>query len=310
MRVAFVTPSYDGADRCRFLLDTWKENDPASFGRHPHVICADYAMNRPLRDLYHPMEEENEHVHVVYRDATGCCDGASRTAIETALAAHDPKWVVLLSDDLAIPPEGMSSLLYFLYENPLEQVGGIQPPFWHCCPEPGLEEKLRTDEPRYFPGLPRTAFYESREWTRTIPRNPFFDNPKGIDTPPGFAFPYYSFGGWAMVVRASTYQEVGGIPEGSWRYDETLAYRIWTRSLRSIIALPGPPVVHYMGGGFAQGPRVDPLLGDEPHYCAATGAASIPEAMNTITSLMNQRAPVVREEMAACKYWDTREEQP
>lgn len=291
-KVAFATPSFDGVDRCRFLLETWAENDPHSFGLHPHVICADFVQFKPLREMYGPLSTTYPHVETVYRDTTGCCDGASRTAIEYAITQYDPKWVVLLSDDLAVTPGAISSLLYFLYENPLDTIGGIQPPYWHCTDE------LDPNSP-YFPKISRRDFYAYKDWTRDAPRNPFFERHS--------AFPYFSVHGSSMVVRADTYKAVGGIPYGSWRYDETLSYFIWTRSQQSIVALPGPPLVHYMGGGFEKGPEIDWQMGNETHFQEATGA-TLQEAQATVARIQAERTPAIEEEMQRCRYWDTREE--
>lgn len=291
--VVVVTPSYDGADRCRFLLETWEENDPLYRFAYPHVICADYTGKDRTRPEYDALAADYANVEVVYRDTVGCCDGASRTAIEHALAKYDPEWVLLLSDDLAVTPGSLSNVFYFIRCNDLNTIGAFQPPYWNCTDE---DHELEY----YFPGVRRQQFYASKEWTRDVPRCSHWE------VPGGFAHPFFTVHGNSFAVKSETYREVGGIADGSWRYDETLSYRIWTRSDKAIVALPGPPLIHYMGGGFAQGPAVDWQMGNEEHWIQATGVG-LQESIRIRLEKMNERASAVNEEMERCRYWDRSE---
>lgn len=286
--VTVVVPSFKGADRVRFLLETVTKNDPKAYDARWHVVedpCGSdyhseaYDQLSPPARVWHLQEWSNMH-------------GAARKAFDIAMLDNDPDWIIYLGDDLAVTPGALSNLIYFLTENPLEMVGLVQPAYWNAhdlCETVEGEWK----GPKLFWTKERD-FYASMDWTTKVPRNSYWEKD-------GKAYSYVNVNGVGFACRASMYREVGGFAEGTWCLDESISVRCWLRSPYSIVALPGPPLVHYFGASTMCGPPLHDLH-TEQRWVEAMGMSK-EEAGRLSYEKMFEREAAVKAEMATARYW-------
>lgn len=295
--VIFVVPSFKGPDRVDFLLRTVARYDPPVL-RHSWFVFEDPCGDDSITDRYRHVCAEhgkNGHVNFVKLDTWSNMHGAARKAFDFALLLN-PEWIVYLGDDLAVTPGSLSVLTDFLTHNELTTVGLVQPSYWNAH---DLTETLESewDGPKLF--WRKEDFYrKGLDWVADVPENPHWR----CDDPlfPHHAFPYVNVNGVGFACRAQHYRDIGGFAEGTWCLDESISVRTWLRSEKSIVALPGPPLVHYFGASsLVKPPKHD--MHTEARWEAAMGMTK-EEAGKKSYERMFARAAAVRSEMKRAWY--------
>lgn len=297
-----VIPSYNGVRRVWQLLRSIASNDAkiiATFDRcnQPGPGLA------PIMIVEDPSDDETAKAygqlaaewHVDYHRLSQWSNmhGAAQNAFELAIERYKPKWIIYLGDDVLVTPCALTNMIYFVEKNELNTVALVQFPYWNA------HDLLQESQEYPGPALLKTKddmYSLDLEWLRRVPRNAHWDGQ-------GYARPYINVNGAGFCARAETFVEVGGFAKGTWCLDESLSLRVWRKSEKSIVCLPGPPLVHYFGAAS--------LLSNPPPHALHTEHAWI-EAMgctkaecSTISyKIMAEREAAVCAEMARAKYFD------
>jgi GT2 family glycosyltransferase len=291
-KTVIVIPTYNGVDRLRFMLQTIRQNDPSIFGRVPILVVEDPCGKEGVSTRYAALTDEFPDIDVAHLHEWSNMHGAAKKAFDLAFGAFDPEWVIYLGDDLAVTPNALSSLVYFIEENPLKTVSLVGIPYWNShdlC----KSEDSEWDGPKLF--WRKEDFYgRGLEWTKDLPRNPHWDGD-------GIARSYVNVNGAGFACKAETYRKVGGFATGTWCLDESISVRTWLNSDQSIVCLPGPPFVHYFGGA-TPGHHAVHDLHTEERWIEAMGMTKH-EAGVVSYAKMHEREAAVKEEMQSARYW-------
>lgn len=294
-KVCIVIPTYNGVERTRFLLDTAKRNDPGAFSV-PIMVVEDYfggakteQQREDVRDGYDMLELDFP-VQVYHSPDWLNMHGNAKFAFGLAFREHNPDWVIYLGDDLAVTPGSLSNLIYFIQANDLQTVALIQPPYWNAD-----EIARTTSEYDNCPLWSRERdFYASMEWTDKVDRKAHWDGD-------GIARPYVNVNGVGFACHAETYRQVGGFAEGTWCLDESISYRMWMKSERGIVCLPGPPLVHYFGASSVASPVPHDMHTHE-RWVDAIGFTKA-ECDFQMRCVMAARDKAINDEMRKASYW-------
>jgi GT2 family glycosyltransferase len=310
-RIAICIPTYNGVDRCRYMLETLMRNDPDAqsvpifvvedlFGREE-----DPEKRKEVSDGYDALEMDYP-VEVFHSDTWRNMHGNAKYAFEIAQRECNPDWIVYLGDDLAITPGSLSNMLHFLRENDLPTVGAVQFPYWNAddiafstSSHPDL------DDVGVFWSRDRD-FYATYDWTRRVKLNPHWQGVwrEHTEEPmPGVAVPYVNVNGVGFAVHVPTYNECGGFAEGTWCLDESLSYNVWTRSNRGVVCLPGPPLVHYFGASTMAKP-VQHDMHTEQRWIEAIGHNKA-DSDKIMRAKMGERKDAIIAETRKASYWNS-----
>lgn len=305
-RVAVVIPSYNGVDRCRYMLETLCRNDPEAqevpifvvedqFGGEP-----DAEKRKAVSEGYDQLELDYP-VQVFHSDTWRNMHGNAKFAFEIAFRECNPDWVVYLGDDLAITPGSLSNLIHFVGQNDLETVGLVQPAYWNAG-----DIAFSTSERDEFCVMfnRERDFYSGMAWTNKVHRNPHWEGiwREHTEEPlPGVAVPYVNVNGVGFAAHAKTYRQVGGFADGTWCLDESLSWRVWTGSNRGVVCLPGPPLVHYFGASTMSKP-VQHDMHTEERWIEAIGHNKT-ESDKIMRGKMVERKDAIIAETRKASYW-------
>lgn len=323
-----VTTSYKGIDRVRFLLRSIKRYDPSA--SLPHLIVEDYSGDGRMSQDFDLLREDfpQQRVQVYHRATWGNIQGTAQGAFERAHKEIGAEWALFLSDDTAVSRGALSNMLHFLMKNDLKTVGLVQFPYWNShdfCREGDYRGEWG-HEPRLLKTRedPKEGFYSNLDWIEAVQVNPHWQliDQSGIDTLYGdhesvchlpsrepiplldrVAFPYVSVHGTGFACHIPTFMKVGGFYPETWRFDEAISYKVWTQSNRGVVALPGPPIVHY-GGATAEltGYHEDTDAGDAMVWLEDAGV-TVKEADKRNRQAMYEKGAAICEEMANASYW-------
>lgn len=297
-RISVVVPSYNGVERCRFMLGTADRNDQEAF-TPPWRIVEDPCGFQGVHEAYDELPKEFP-VSVHHLDEWSNMHGAAKKAFVIATAVDDPEWIIYLGDDLAITPGSLTNMMYFLLNNPLETVGLVQFPYWNSHDLAAAAE--REEAPAKLQFMVGDRFWKNPSWTDIVPPNPHWNNDHDFGGKyNGIARPYVNVNGAGFACRASTYRAVGGFQEGTWCLDETISVKTWLQTDKSIVALPGPPFVHYFGASTLASPPKHDLYTHERWEEAMGMSKATADAL--CREKMAEREPAVYEEMITANYW-------
>lgn len=243
--IVIVVPSYQGAWRVERLLESVTLYDPDAlrFARwlvvedrsdDEHALAYEKLTYRYPIDLEHLPSWSNMH-------------GAAQRAFEIAYKEYSPSWIIYLGDDVLVTPHAISNMLQFL-RNEIPSVGLVQFPYWNAI-------DLTSEKDEYAgPVLlhSKEDMYSSDpSWLTRVPRNPHWDAHP-------WAYPYINVNGVGFACKVPHFFNVGGFASKTWCLDESISVRTWLHSSLSIVALPGPPLIHFFGGvRFAGAPDHD-----------------------------------------------------
>lgn len=288
-QVFIVIPSFKGVERCRYMLNTMKKNDPDAF-RVPILVVEDPCGDPAVSAGYDKLFDEFPLIGVRHLPEWSNMHGAAMKSFELAFNLCDPDWVIYLGDDLAMTQGSVSNMIHFLKNNPLDTIGLVQFPYWNA---EDLATSSSDNDHTVFWNRDRD-FYASMDWIEKVPRNPHWDGE-------GVARPYVNVNGVGFACRAETYRQVGGFAEGTWCLDESISYRTWMGSNRGIVCLPGPPLVHYFGASTLAGPPAHDLHREE-RWIEAIGYPKS-ECDKHMRAKMAEREDNINAEMATANYW-------
>lgn len=219
--------------------------------------------------------------------------GAASAAFDIAEELWAPEWFIYLGDDIQVTPYALSSAVHFLEANKLYTIGLVQLPYWNS-------HDLTPQQNDVWTGLPiledkMEMWTRDCEWLRYVPSNPHWD---GF----GIARPYINVNGAGFACHKMTYYQAGGFAEETWCLDESISYRVWTRTQRGICCLPGPPLVHYFGGSTETSPPAHDLH-TEQAWIRATGLSK-KDAAETMYRIMDERGPAIVRETSQASYFE------
>jgi hypothetical protein len=132
------------------------------------------------------------------------------------------------------------------------------------------------------------------EWLEQVPRNRHWEGN-------GCARPYVNVNGVGFAVHRPTWEVVGGFAEHTWCLDESLSVRVWTRSDRGIICLPGPPLVHFFAGAQTSNPPQHDLYTEEAWIRGMKMSKA--EASLVSYRIMAERTQRMAEELKRARYY-------
>ena len=287
--VVITIPTYNGVGRLAKLLESVACYDLRAFDTpivivedpsHGHVHDAYDALTREYGlDIHHLMEWSNMH-------------GAAKKAFDYVIDRYDPRWIIYLGDDVLVTPGALSNMIGFLARNELSTVGLVLFPYWNA------HDLTNGNTPKEYSGPPlleaKTDMYtRDLDWLPLVPRHPHWDGE-------GFARPYVNVNGVGFAAHRKTYERAGGFAEGTWCLDESLSVRTWMNTDRSIVCLPGPPLVHYFGASTEAGPPPHHLHTHEA-WERAMGMTK-QQAGELSYQRMAEREQAVKEEMRVARY--------
>lgn len=293
-RVAIVIPTFNGAWRLARLFESVERFDPLAFANADWYVVEDpsqdYATQCYTRLLgrypftFHKLSEwSNLH-------------GAASKAFDHVVRCDDHlEWVVYLGDDLLVTPLALSNLLFFLKNNALESVGLVQLPYWNAHDLCEVATRGEWQGPAFLK-CKDDMYAQSCDWLSEVPRNPHWDQVP-------WAFSYINVNGVGFACKITNFYAVGGFAPTTWCIDESISVRTWLRSNLSVVALPGPPVVHYFEAASALSnvPRHEAFL---PSAWKADFGMTKDECSNLCYLKMFEREPRVSLEMKSASYFD------
>jgi hypothetical protein len=157
-----------------------------------------------------------------------CMQGSAEFAVENS----PEDWFIYLPDDVLPAPGALNRIVDWIIRLDRSPVGALQVPYWNADELPN---------PPWAPGGKEAMWHLSSEWLWNVPKNPHWEIT-------GKPYPYVNLNGAGFAIRRATWQAVGGFSQETWCLDEDMGAKIWLRTAEIIVALPGPPFVHYMGG--------------------------------------------------------------
>lgn len=285
MNISVVIPSYNGVLRTSFLLSSIEELDPEALNLCRISVYEDPS-NSEVAKRYDFLAKTFPYVRLFHIPTWSNMHGAAQYAFEQE---NDAEWVVYLGDDVLVTPRALTNMLRFIRENSLQTVALIQFPYWNA-------HDLTPSTEKEYPGPPLLASKEDMytqgfEWLRQVPRNPHWDGD-------GTAGVYVNVNGVGFACHRPTWESVGGFCMETWCLDESISVRVWTKSNRGIVRLPGPPLVHYFGAASDHPPHD---LHTEEAWIRGMGLTK-KEAGELSYKLMFERQEVIEQEMRRARY--------
>jgi hypothetical protein len=289
VRTSFVVPSFNGLLRLAALLRSIEENDPSVL--EMVRIFEDPCGRKEVREGYARLPKQFPGIEVTHLPRWSNLHGAAQAAFEAVCAKSD--WIVYLGDDVLVTPFALTNMLWFLQKNELETVGLVQFPYWNASDltvNPVKAEYrgpslLRTKEEMYTKDL---------SWLDQVPNNPHWNGE-------GYARPYINVNGVGFAAHARTWEAIGGFSRDTWCIDECISVRVWLRSERGVVCLPGPPLVHYFAGASLSAPPPHDL--DTEAAWVRGMKMSKKEAGRLSYEVMFQRSDRINEEMRRASYF-------
>lgn len=288
MRIAVVIPSYKGVSRLTALLTSIADYDPTAFNEAEFHVFEDPCGHKGVSDSYDQVGRIFP-IEVHHLKKWSNMHGAAQAAFEQVEA----DWIIYLGDDVLVTPGALSNMIFFLRENVLQSIALVQFPYWNV-------HDLSSDQTEREYGGPAllTSKYDmysiGLEWLTDVPRHKHWDGE-------GFARAYVNVNGVGFAARKDVWEAVGGFCLETWCLDESISVRVWLRSPRGIVCLPGPPLVHFFAGASLSSP---------PKHDLNTEAAwvrgmkmSKQEAGRLSYEKMFEREPVINEEMRRANYY-------
>lgn len=287
-RVSIVIPSYNGVMRVSALLSSISIHDPIVFDLCDIHIFEDPSNFPGVRGGYDKLATIFP-VHVHHIPTWSNMHGAAQYAFESVQNA----WIIYLGDDTMVTPFALSNMIYFLTSNELKTVALVQFPYWNA--HDLSEDQTEREYPG--PALLKTKhdmYTSGYDWLKEVPRNPHWDGE-------GLARPYVNVNGVGFAVHRDTWEKVGGFCMETWCLDESLSVRVWINSKRSVVCLPGPPIVHFFAGAtLASPPQHD--LHNEAAWIRGMKMTK-EEAGRASYEKMFERSHEVKLEMARARYY-------
>ena len=295
--VEVVVPSYKGAWRLERLLESVKLFDPVARAyrwtvyEDPSTRCSTKAYERVCRryavDFVRLPEWSNMH-------------GAARFAFEHSSS----DWVFYLGDDVLATPDSISKAIEFVRNNNPQTVALIQPSYWNAHDlsvegydgSPGFMphgENKRVNGRPILLTVKEDMYSLSPDWVTRVPRNPHWDGA-------GVARPYINVNGVGFLCHLPTWHDVGGFAFQSWCLDESISWKVWTRSPRGVVCLPGNPLIHYFGAATLSNPPQSDAYKEEK-WIEEFGLTK-QECDVRVRDIMAERFSAISEEMHKAVY--------
>lgn len=311
MNISVVIPSYRGSWRLERMLESVADHDPDAL-RHADWLVVEDPSDIQSNIQYHRVVSRFPGVEYMRLARWSNMHGAAQEAFRLVSAGRRPAdWIIYLGDDLLVTPFAISNMIHFLRTNDPKTIALVQFPYWnaHDLTFGGYDGKGSSD---WHPHGPDVAHRQDRfqllcskeemylqdpSWLRTIPENPHWNGP-------GYARPYVNVNGAGFACHRSTFQSVGGFAEGTWCLDESISVRVWQKSNRGIVCLPGPCLVHYFGGATESGPPKHDLHTAEA-WTVAMGMTK-EQASVLSYSRMEEMTPRILEETKSAAYLELR----
>ena len=301
--VAVVIPSYDGMYRLRKMVESLKRNDLEGMCNTQIAVIQDKSdVNYDeVRNEYAWLCSENGFkFHAL--DEWSNMHGAAQKAFEYAVDIWSPRWIIYLGDDVFFTKGSLMNMIHFVTMNDLDTVGLVQFPYWNTQDlSDGGHCEFKGPELFWHK---RQIWGQPLDWTDKVPPHPHWNEGVAREwgQEPGIACPYVNVNGCGFACKTETWIKAGGFAEGTWCLDESISVRTWMKSDQSIVALPGPPLVHYFGGATESDPPKHDLYTEEAW--AAAMHMSKHEAGEISRKIMGMRAPAVIDEMKRCSYYE------
>lgn len=224
MKFGVAILTHNGASRVDVLLESMR---PDRHAVDQILICED-PLPRPIEHRENLRDIADKHDVTLSLGPKRVCAQGNATR---AMALLETDVVCLLSDDIILTPGCLTSVRTFWERWWHFPIGAAQIPYWANRAQLVDIDLIRCED----------DFYAKwREYIEHVPRNPTWE----FDGKPWL---HVNVHGSGFAVRRDVWYAVGGCSQDTWCYDEDISFRIWTMSPCVVVAVPGPPFVHYGG---------------------------------------------------------------